>query len=344
MGYVLDHESGSEAAGVTIVESRGVLHRIEFRVDHVNNQPKIIHTRAPSPTETGTKLTVHWPARAKRVLDYAEARGFKELVEAFVWLNPHLTLRAAWFGREFINVRATNPDWEKWRPRNPTSPHWYNQASFTRYLAAHVARDRDRGEERTVRAILPEFRGLASTAIQRKILTEIGCSHLSLAGFFGVDRVNQSGIARLLEAMKAHSKPVAPKLLGVIGREHLKQRFLAAGGNAKTFKYELRTGVNDGVPFVLEYTFGLHESGLDTGGRSVNRKIVTGANWSAAIGNPFKRFGSTGEGLETILADARVTSREPAICALHLASARIQYADRGKSSIILAGEAEEADD
>jgi len=144
--------------------------------------------------------------------------------------------------------------------------------------------------------------------------------------------------------MKAHSKPVAPKLLGVIGREHLKQRFLAAGGNAKTFKYELRTGVNDGVPFVLEYTFGLHESGLDTGGRSVNRKIVTGANWSAAIGNPFKRFGSTGEGLETILADARVTSREPAICALHLASARIQYADRGKSSIILAGEAEEADD
>jgi hypothetical protein len=344
MGYVLDRESGSDAAGVTTVESHGVLHRIEFRADHVNNQPKIIHTKARSPIETGTKLTVHWPATAKRVLDYAEARGFKELVEAFTWLNPHLTLRGAWLGHNFIDVKATNPDWEKWRPRNPTSPHWYDQPSFTRYLAAHVARDRDRGEERTVRAILPEFRGLASTATQRKILTEVGCSHLSLAGFFGAERVNQIGIARLLEAMKTHSKPVAPKLLGVIGREHLRRRFLAAGGKAETFKYALSTGVDSGVPFVVEFIFGLHESGLDAGGPSVNCKIVSGANWSAAISNPFRRFGSTGEGLESVLADARVTSREPVICALHLASARIQYADRGKSSIILAGEEEEADD
>ena len=46
MGYVIDREIGrdAEAAGVTIVEARGVKHRIEFRVDHVSNQPKIIHT------------------------------------------------------------------------------------------------------------------------------------------------------------------------------------------------------------------------------------------------------------------------------------------------------------
>ena len=36
--------------------------------------------------------------------------------------------------------------------------------------------------------------------------------------------------------MKRHSKPVAPTLLGVIGREHLKERFLASGGNADTFE------------------------------------------------------------------------------------------------------------
>ena len=65
MGYVLDRELGSdaEAAGVTIIEARGIAHRIEFRVDHVNNQPKIIHTTTPSPVTVGTKVTVKWPPR-----------------------------------------------------------------------------------------------------------------------------------------------------------------------------------------------------------------------------------------------------------------------------------------
>ena len=46
--------AAGDAAGVTIIETRGVAHRIEFRVDHINNQPKIIHTTAPSPISTGT--------------------------------------------------------------------------------------------------------------------------------------------------------------------------------------------------------------------------------------------------------------------------------------------------
>ena len=59
MGYVLDRErqgGDAEAVGVTIIETRGVAHRIEFRVDHVNNQPKIIHTTAPSPVKIGTQV------------------------------------------------------------------------------------------------------------------------------------------------------------------------------------------------------------------------------------------------------------------------------------------------
>ena len=50
-----------DAAGVTVIESRGVAHRIEFKVDHINNQPRIVHTTTPSPIEVGTKLTIHWP-------------------------------------------------------------------------------------------------------------------------------------------------------------------------------------------------------------------------------------------------------------------------------------------
>jgi hypothetical protein len=345
MGYVLDRKIGSDAnaAGITIIETRGIKHQIEFRVDHVNNQPKIIHTTAASPVEIGTKLTIQWPPK-DGLLEYTEDR-FKRLIEAYVWFNPHLTLRGVWFGNEFINVKATNSDWEKWWPRNPTSPHWYDEPRLQRYLAAHVARDRDLGRHRTVREFIAEFRGLSGTAVQRKILAEVGCSHQSLAQFFGVDQVNRKGIAKLLAVMRKYSKPVAPKHLGVIGVEHLRQRFLAAGGNIDTFKYQCRKGItSDGIPYIVEFAFGLHQSGLTQDGTGVSRKFVTGANWSAAINNPFRAFGATGEGLESTLAQVRANAREPVICALHLASAYIQYADRGKSSIILTDDAVQPDD
>jgi hypothetical protein len=63
MGYVLDSKIGGDAAaaGITIIESRGIKHQIEFRVDHIINQPKIVHTTAESAIKIGTKLTVKWP-------------------------------------------------------------------------------------------------------------------------------------------------------------------------------------------------------------------------------------------------------------------------------------------
>jgi hypothetical protein len=358
MGYVLDRERediNNEAAGVTIIETRGTRHCIEFRVDHVNNQPRITHTAAPSRINAGTRITVKWPRETARwaqrpgehpglqLLEESEQK-FKQLAESYVWFNPHLTLRGTWHGQQFVKVAATNPNWEKWRPRNPTSPHWYDETRLQRYLAAHVSRDRDLGRHRTVREFIAEFRGLSGTAVQRKVLEDVGCSHQSLAQFFGVDQVNRRGIARLLAAMRKHSKPVAPHHLGVIGAEHFRERFLAAGGNAETFKYDQRKGMTgEGIPYVVEVVFGLHESGL-TQDADVARKIVTGANWSVGINNPFRAFGSTGEGLESTLAKVRANASQPVICALHLACAYIQYADRGKSSIILTDKGEQPDD
>jgi DNA topoisomerase VI subunit B len=340
MGYVLDREredgTNTEAVGITIIQTRGVEHRIEFRVDHVTNEPKITHTTKPSSINVGTKITINWPAVWEWKRD-----EFTELAKSFVWFNPHLTLRGTWRGKGFVKVAATNPTWDKWRPRNPTSAHWYDSTRLQRYLGAHVDRDRDSGRHRTVREFIAEFRGLSGTAVQRKVLEEVGCSHQSLAQFFGVDRVNREGIAKLLASMRKHTKPVAAKHLGIIGADHLKQCFLAAGGNADTFKYEIRKDVTDeGIPYIVEFVFGLHQSGL-TPGTAIPRKFISGANWSVGIGNPFRAFGSTGEGLESTLAKVRANASQPVICALHLASAYVQYADRGKSSIILTDDAEQ---
>jgi DNA topoisomerase VI subunit B len=347
MGYVLDRDdagSDADAAGVTIIETYGIKHRIEFRVDHINNQPKIVHTTTPSSIKRGTKITIKWPPKSKPFMSWELDHKFKQLAESYTWFNPHLTLSGFWNNEQFVNVKATNPRWEKWRPRNPTSPHWYDETRLQRYLAAHVSRDRDIDRHRTVREFISEFRGLSGTALQRKVLEEVGCSHQSLAQFFGVEKVNRKGISALLASMQKHSKPVAPKHLGVIGAVHFKERFLAAGGNAETFKYEKRKGMtDDGIPYIIEFAFGLHEHGLMQEAR-VSRKFITGANWSVGINNPFRAFGSTGEGLENKLAQVRANASQPVICALHLASAYIQYADRGKSSIILSNDAVQSDD
>jgi hypothetical protein len=351
MGYVLDRERGGgtniEAAGVTIIETRGIKHRIEFRVDHINNEPKITHTTSPSPLEAGTRVTVEWPATPfyndVTYLQHAQD-AFLRLADGYTWFNPHLSLRVTWDDKEVIAIGASNPAWQKWRPRDPTSAHWYDETRLQRYMAAHVARDRDLKRDRPVREFIAEFRGLSGTAKQRQVLAEVGCSHVSLSQFFGADRVNREGIAKLLAAMKSHTKPVAAKHLGFIGAEHLKQRFLEAGGNVDTFKYQRRKGMTaEGIPYVVEFAFGLHQSGL-TQGVAVSRKFITGANWSIGINNPFRAFGSTGEGLENTLAKVRANASQPVICALHLACAYIQYADRGKSSIILTDNASQPDD
>ncbi len=366
MGYVLDHErlsrgdadAAAEATGRTVIESRGTAHTILFSVDHVSNEPRITHTTAPSPITTGTRITIRWPQGSHGYCSVLQGAGqrFKALAESYVWFNPHLTLNGAWDGADFVNVEATNPGWTKWRPCDPTSAHWYTEARLQRYLSAHVARDRRLGQDRPVREFIAEFRGLSGTQKQKKILAEIGASRQSLRTFFGEKRPNRTGIGQLLEAMKRHSAPVPPKHLGVIGREHFKARVLAAGGAKATFTYERRIGFEQDIPYLVECAFGLRQSGLDgnpyrfklTADRRLidtgePRLIVTGANWSVGIQNPFRRFGRTGEGLESTLAAVRANTNQPVIMALHLAKAFIQYADRGKSSIIVEGDVEAAD-
>jgi DNA topoisomerase VI subunit B len=69
MAFVLNREVMNEdnpevdAAGVTIIETRGSKHRIEFSVDHINNQPRIAHDISPSSIKVGTKVTIEWPSK-----------------------------------------------------------------------------------------------------------------------------------------------------------------------------------------------------------------------------------------------------------------------------------------
>jgi hypothetical protein len=129
--------------------------------------------------------------------------------------------------------------------------------------------------------------------------------------------------------MKRHSKPVKPAMLGVIGREHFEARFKAAGCEMESFDYrKVEDHDDEGIPFLIEVAFGwLGDNAPD------ERRLVTGVNWSPGILNPFRQLGGYGQSLDSILSQQRVDRDEPVIFVLHAACPRVDYLDRGKSSV-----------
>jgi hypothetical protein len=259
---------------------------------------------------------------------------FYALVEGFALFNPHSTIRLDWFGTK-TTWRATDRNWQKWKPNKPTSPHWYELRHFERLIGAYITHDRERGtSDRLVSDLVREFDGLQGSGKVTKVLADSGLKRVKLSELVIGDRLDGDRIGRLLTAMQNHTRPVNPRLLGTVGEGHFRERLLDIGIKEESFHYAKKVS-KEGLPWVLEVGFGWLASHDDQD----SRKIYTGINWSAAIKNPFRSFGTTGEGLETALADARATSTEPIVYVLHLAQPGVEYTDRGKSALVIGGDA-----
>src|SRR5262249_45382079 len=129
--------------GETVIEAQGIGHRIVFAVDHVRQEPKIAYSQAESNVTNGTRVTVQWPFSPRSNPTDAKSR-FLQVATGFAWLNPHLALQIEWDG-ERLSLDPSNPAWKKWRPSDPTSPHWYTEDRLTRLMGAFIARDQDFG-------------------------------------------------------------------------------------------------------------------------------------------------------------------------------------------------------
>jgi DNA topoisomerase VI subunit B len=322
MPFVLD---GSE--GRVEVEAHGQRHVIALTVDRIRQEPVIKRTVTPSDVRVGTLVRLDWPVSASSILVDSKER-FLQIARDFTVLNPHLTLTTSWFG-ERCETAATEPEWGKWRPSYPTSPHWYGPDNLERLAAANIAFDADHGRERTVREFVAEFRGLSGTAKQKAVLEAAGLQRARLRDLWDA---RPDAMGRLLAAMQAHSRPVKPADLGVIGREHLSRRLEAMGCVMESFTYRKAEGVDDGVPWVLEVAFGWLGEGAEPA-----RQFVAGVNWSPGIVNPFRQLGRYGRSLDTVLEQQRCGHWEPVVLVLHLACARVEYTDRGKSAVVIGG-------
>ena len=321
MPFVLDGGSGRIE-----IEAHGIHHRIEMSVDRVRQEPVIQHEVDLSPVRVGTVVRVHWPLVSASIIRDVETR-FLQIAEDYTWLNPHLSLSVDWFG-ETSTFTATEAAWPHWSPSEPTSPHWYQPAHLERLVAGYLSHDQDAQRVRPVREFVAEFRGLTGSAKQKAVLDAAGLSREPLTRLVNGKNIDSDRVKGLLSAMKSHSSPVKPKQLGSIGRDHLAAKFAAVGAEMESFIYRRVMDTTDGVPWIVETAFGWCP-------KANRRRLVTGVNWSPGIINPFRELGSFGRSLDTILAEQRAGRDEPVILVLHMVCPRVQYLDRGKSSVVV---------
>jgi hypothetical protein len=259
MPFALDGERGE-----TTIESQGVAHRITFSIDPIRQEPRLVRVGEDGSVKSGTRVAVSWPISANSTLDDAQA-AFLRIAEGYTWVNPHLTL--------------------KWWRSDPTSPHWYEVPRLARLIANNIAYAQDHGILcRTIWDFVREFRGLSATVKAKAICETVSASRLSLTQFYGDGE--RARVGALLVAMRKQNRPVKPRDLGIIGEAHLRAKFESASAAAETFSYKRSEIEHDGVPYLAEAAFGYCPKG------SNERRIVTGVNWSPAIGgDPFRPSG-----------------------------------------------------
>jgi len=309
--------------GQVDVWSRGLHHAIEVTLDRLAQRPVITHRTEDGEVKNGTFVKVSWPDSACLVEpchrpDFYQAPDMPtagQLVENYAAFNPHATF--TYGGATF---EATAPEWRKWRPGDPTSPHWYTPETLRDLIAAYIAAERGNGaKRRTVREFVSEFRGLSGTAKQKAI----GQAGVYLADLVSNGDVDMRAVTRLLGDMQAASRAPKPAALGLVGEAHIKAWMVRyAGVTAESVRYRKVLGEDKGLPYVVEVGFGVRK-GDDDG-----RRIVAGLNWAPCLGVPVPE-------LRTILGQMRVDQHDPVTLVVHMARPRFEFVDRGKTRLQL---------
>jgi hypothetical protein len=253
------------------------------------------------------------------------------LLAEYAVFNPHL--QAAYHDPDVDGaIPRQTADWHKWRPQDPTSPHWYSAERLQALIAAYVTDERQGGRARTVRELVAEFHGLSGSVKPRRVVEAAGLSRTHLHDLIIGNDVALEPVTALLAAMQGESRPVKPAALGVLGEAHVHTALVTHYGvDPESFKYRKVEGVAEGLPFVLELACGFY-------GRDAplqRRRIVAGVNWTPALRAPFPE-------LPHGLGEARVDSFDPVVVVVHLAMPRPEFTDRGKSTLTLPPEIETA--
>ena len=257
-------------------------------------------------------------------------RRVVSLLEEYAAFNPHATFHYT-YEREPLTWEATDTTWQKWRPCDRTSPHWYTADRLRSLIAAYLTDDESTGKTKTLRAFVAEFCGLRRSDQQKLVIDAMGMSGACLRDLVEGHDLAMPLVEALLTAMQREAKPVKPSALGIIGETSVRQRLLRSFPLApESVKYKRVAGEVDGCPFVLEVACGWNAETEDRG-----RRVMVGINWTPALSSPFST-------LLSILGEARVDRGDDVVIWVHLATPRPDFTDRGKSQLSLPLEIKES--
>jgi DNA topoisomerase VI subunit B len=323
----------NDRQGRVEITTGGLCHTIEITFGRIQGRPKITHTTEDANpfVKNGTVIKVHWPQIASYLGNGGEPGFYKSpdtaagLLSRYAALNPHASFHLQLPDR-CLDLPASDAGWKKWRPDQPTSPHWYTPVTLRALVAAHVASEQNQAATpKTVRAFVAEFAGLQGSRKVKAVLQAAGLAGNYLHALAPSDDVDMDKVKRLLEAMQEHSRRVQPKALGVLGEAHFKQCFSERFDvDPNTIRYKRALGTAGNMPFVVEVGFGIRTEQASAGGRIV----LAGLNWS-----PLLRL--TLPQVLDLLGENRVGKWDPVVVLIHLAFPRFGYTDHAKANLTL---------
>jgi DNA topoisomerase VI subunit B len=326
--FVVDGEQGRAE-----VVAQGIRHGITVTLDRIAGAPRIEYVPEEAVVKTGTFLRLHWNGVASSLAsEFHGPYNGRSLLRAFSTFNPHASFHLADPDGD-LDLHASNPVWQKWRPDRPTCPHWYTPENLRALIAAYLAEERAGGRARTVREFVSEFAGLSGTAKAKGILTTVDLSGAWLRDLVSGGDLDLERVEVLLRAMQLAARPVKSKALGILGEEHLArclvEHFSSDPESVRYKRVMKRQG--EGLPFVLEAAFGVKDEDHE----DETRDLVVGLNWSPALQTPYVE-------LQTLLASLRIDWHDPVTVLVHLAYPKPGFTDKGKSRLTLSPDVQDA--
>jgi len=338
--YVLSTNVPPE--GTCEVESRGIRHTVRVKLDMIKQEPRIEHGQVEIVKRPGCRVIVRLEKTS--IPDSFEKERFLQILSDYHLFNPHLSLavkanflqenKLAQSSPVEVQFEATNPEWEKWKPNDLTSPLWYSVEDLKKLILSHVALAQDGGKDLTLREFVSQFRGLTSTAKQKAVTSTLP-EVKRLSDFASDGDADSSLIERLLLNMRGLTKSVPPQNLGIIGEEHFKRCF-----EGKDMKYSKKMGANDNIPFVVEVAY-IPDDSLD------GPRFHLGLNFAPAASDPLqgcrlvhttKKDTFEGQGIKGLASRYKVSWMDKVHVICHMTYPRFRFKDRGKTILEVGNE------
>jgi DNA topoisomerase VI subunit B len=181
--YVL---SGGASAPIEI-DAKGKRHELAISMDHLERRPQVSVSTSEIVKSHGTVIRIPNCDPWLKSGEQDELFLLNRLVCDYKLFNPHASFTLITFGKE-CPFPATNPEWTKWLPSNPTSPHWYSVERLENLVLSYLSNERSgRTHRRTVREFCSEFCGLTGSAKTRQVIARAGLERAYLDDLLGPD-------------------------------------------------------------------------------------------------------------------------------------------------------------